>query len=139
MDLASFLDKRVDSALKEVKLIADIVDYSKIEDDEFIQAPELGFYLESIGGEKITGYRVYVRHYRQYFPAKSELKGFLNKIDKVQDAFDFLGEPIRSIRSLNIPSLPPTLPGIEFSFEDKIVSIYHDKDEIYYMNVKHRR
>ena len=63
MDLNKFFDEPVIATLSSLKSEFPIVEYSKVEDDEFIKFPEQGFYLQSTNNTSvISQYRIYIKN-----------------------------------------------------------------------------
>ncbi|BBN63833.1 hypothetical protein AL064_21075 [Pseudomonas syringae pv. syringae] len=122
------LNRKIEEVFLELKSIFPIVEYSKVEDDQFLKIPESGIYFQSSDDGFIEAYRVYCVRFDGYFPADPELKGKYFNINSGADALRELGEPLRNIPSIRIPGIAPTSPGYQFIADVGFVSFYYDPD-----------
>lgn len=138
MNLNDFIGKNIMSAMEAIKLLTPIVEYSKIEDDEFVKAPELGFYIQSKNGSGfVSGYRIYIEGCKPYYPINNQLMGEYKNIKYLADLVDRFGNPVKNIPSIKIPGIDKTLPGKKFiNGNMSILAHYHDDQSISYVSVK---
>lgn len=138
MDLSKFIGKPIMYALEKIKLMSHIVEYSKVEGDEFVKAPELGFYLQSKDGTGIvSAYRIYLELSPPYYPASEKIKGNYSTLVTVGDAINFFGQPIKDIPSIKIPGGGVTLPGKKFIYKNINIFVHYKKDNsLSYIHVK---
>ena len=141
MDLEKYLSKNILDVLTQFRLKFDLVDYVKIEEEEFLKLTEEGFYLHAQNGDgKISGVRIYFLNFDDYLAADIKTLEHYKKIMTVKSALKQYGEPLRKIRSIRIPPLPATLPGLAFedSSGENIISIYFqpDEDQVTYAHIK---
>ncbi|MDU9393743.1 hypothetical protein [Pseudomonas sp. zfem002] len=114
-----------------------LVEYSKIDDDEFLKLPEQGVYFQAGSDSIVRAYRVYYQAVGEYFPADTETRYSCFGIVTVDDAVRLFGQPVRVIPSVRIPTRPPTNPGYLFDAGDeRTVSVYHEADVIICIHVK---
>lgn len=125
-------------ALEKIKTITPVVEYSKIEDEEFINANELGFYLQSSGEGVVSSFRMFLEPHDGYFPIASEYQGDFKGIETLMELERYLGAPLQDIRSVAIPGVPPTLPGKLFIYKDKKVfaHYYPGKNNICFLHIE---
>lgn len=140
MDLNNFLGKSIISTLSILKSEFPIVEYSKIEDDEFIKLPEQGFYLQSKKNRSIiSDYRIYIQPSEQYFRLAQNISNKYSNISNIEELQKLLGQPSKAIPSIKIPGIEPTLPGFKFLDVDAnlIVSAYYNtSDDIVHIHIK---
>ena len=138
MDPTDFFGRDILSVLNQFRDGEKIVDYSKIEGDEFLKLLEKGFYLHSKNGNgKIFDCRIYFSAYEGYFPSESETRGDFAGVEKINDLGGLLGRHTREIRSIKIPGRPATLSGKEFHADGRIVTAFsEDGEHITYLHIK---
>lgn len=137
MDPNKYLGCSILDVLGELRTAFPLVEYSKVEDDEFLKIPESGVYFHSKLGGIIGAFRVYYSRCGDYYSASADVKKTCLPAVTVNDAFMLLGEPARSIPSVRIPGAAPTKPGYEFLKEGKVLTVYFEPDEsIAYVHVK---
>ncbi|EGH42528.1 hypothetical protein ALQ93_200231 [Pseudomonas syringae pv. pisi] len=61
------LNRKVEEVFLEYKNIFPIVEYSKVEGDQFLKIPESGIYFQSSDDGFIEAYRVYCVRFDGYF------------------------------------------------------------------------
>lgn len=121
----SYFGQAILSVLDQMRDDETVVEYAKIEGDEFLKLPEKGFYLHSKNGNgTIFDCRIYLRKDEEFFPADAEPLGKFASVDTVSDVEEILGKSTRSLRSISIPTRPPTLPGREFSDGKYTVKVF---------------
>lgn len=138
MDLSVFLGQPISDALESVKKLTGIVEYSKVEGDEFVKAPEMGFYLQSKDGVGVvSAYRIYMDSCDPYFSAPDEVKGEFQGCDDVFDVEKILGQPVRNIPSVKIPGGNNTLRGKMYSWRNfRVMAHFDDGDNLVYLHFK---
>lgn len=138
MDPTNFFGKNIVSVLEKLREEEDILEYSKIEGDEFIKLPEKGFYLHSKEGSgKIFDCRIYFYPYDGYFPSSNSVRGKFSEAVKLSHIEAILGEFVREIRSVKIPTRSPTLGGKEFRDNENIVTVFsEDGENITFLHVR---
>ena len=73
MNLNNYFNKHILEVLQDFKKIYPIVEFSHIEDDEFLKVPEEGFYLQASNGSNlISSYRIYIHPIDGYSSAKKK-------------------------------------------------------------------
>lgn len=139
MELSDFFGKSIMSVLEQIKLMSPVVEYSKIESDEFVKAPELGFYLHAPDGDGVVAaYRIFFSKYDEYFPADNKIKSEYKNFKSTSDFSAAYGNPLKTIRSIKIPGREPTLPGEMYKSESRTMFVYHypNDNEIIYVHVE---
>ncbi len=138
MDLKRYLGKAIGLALDDLRDASDIVEYAKVERDEFVKLPELGFYLHATDGLSIvSGYRVYLEAVDDYWQASKEIRGEFGDIVTIDDLNRKLGKPIREVPSIRIPGRPQTLRGYWYAYCDvQVAAHYHADGRVSYIQVK---
>ena len=125
MDLIKYLGTNILNTLSLLRGNADIVNYSKIEGDEFLQAPESGYYLQSKNETGvISNIRIFFEEHDGFFPSKYKLRGKYLLVKNFDDLNMLLGQPTKDIKPINIPGSTPTLAGKQYIDDTHIVSGY---------------
>ncbi|RMO90725.1 hypothetical protein ALQ33_03556 [Pseudomonas syringae pv. philadelphi] len=122
------LMRKIEDALFEYKEKYSIVEYSKVDEEQFLKLPELGVYYQASKDSLITSYRIYYIGFDDFFPAPPEARGRLKDIYSIEDALKKLGAPVKKIPSIRIPGINPTSPGYQFILNEKTISFYYDPD-----------
>lgn len=140
MNLNKFLGKPIIATLSSLKSEFSIVEYSKVEGDEFIKLPEQGFYLQSRNNASIiSDYRLYIQPSEQYFELAQNISDKYRDVLNIEELQKMLGQPSRTIASLKISGTKPTLPGFKFLDVDAnlIISAYYDvSGNVVYIHIK---
>ncbi|MCC3344688.1 hypothetical protein [Psychrobacter sanguinis] len=143
MDLNKFFDEPVIATLCSLKSEFPIVEYSKVEDDEFIKFPEQGFYLHSTDNTSvISQYRIYIKSLEEYFELAENINSRYSEASSIEELQKLLGQPTNAIASIRIPSIEPTLPGFKFFDVDANLTVYAHYDasgDIIYIHVEQRQ
>lgn len=115
-----------------------MVDYAKVEDDEFLKLPEFGVYFQAGSDGVIAAYRVYYQATDEYYHADSETKKECLDIATVDDSIDLLGQPARDVPSIRIPGRAPTSPGCDFLLKQKVITVHYDAESrfVTYVHVR---
>jgi hypothetical protein len=100
-------------------LEAIIVEYVKVEDDEFLKLPECGVYFHAGSDGVIVACRVYYQASGEYFPADAETKTACADVETIEESIAKYGTPLRNVPSNRIPGKAPTSPGCEFLVRGK--------------------
>lgn len=137
MDPTKFLGRRILDVLAQVRGNEAVVEYSKIEGDEFLKFPERGFYLHAKNDSGIIfDCRIYLVKDETYFSANDETRGVFALIKTIFDAERKFGASASEIKSIRIPTRPPTLPGRVFLDGDTMIKAFFDVDgQIRYFHV----
>ena len=138
MDLNKFLGEPIIPTLSSLKAEFPIVEYSKVEGDEFIKLPEQGFYLHAPNDKSIiTGYRLYLEPYGEYFSLDSNVVSKYRYIETVNDMINLIGQPVKANPTIKIPGMEKTLPGYLFIDSNLKVTVYYNvQNKVQYINVK---
>lgn len=138
MDLINCLGVNLEDEFRKLKSKEPVIEYIKIEEDEFVKLPEKGFYLHSSDGSGIvTGLRVFFEACDGYAPASNELRGKYANIKTFDDLERFLGPCKKEIRVFEIPGTKPTLPGKLYRDNDiKVTGYSADGRNIAYLHIK---
>ena len=142
MDLNKFLGEPIIPTLSSLKAEFPIVEYSKVEDDEFIKLPEQGFFLQSTDNTSlISMYRVYIQQSEEYYKLGEGINSKYSDASSLEELQKLLGQPVNSIPSIKIPGIAPTLPGFKFLDVDDNLIIYAHYDtsgDIVYIHVERK-
>ncbi|QOQ74333.1 hypothetical protein IMF22_23050 [Pseudomonas poae] len=140
MNPNDYLGGSLIEALANFRKSMPMVDYAKVEDDEFLKLPECGIYFQSGGDGVIAAYRVYYQATEEYFQADSETKRECLDIETVDDSINLLGQPVRDVPSIRIPGRAPTSPGCEFSLKQKVMTVHYDAESrfVTYVHVRNK-
>lgn len=138
MNPNKYLDTPLIDALANFRKSVSMIDYTKIEEDEFLKLPECGVYFQAINDGMIVGYRVYYQTIGEYYPASAETKKACVDVETIEDSIAHFGTPVRDVPSIKIPGRPPTKPGCEFIVREQMVTVYYDTDSrfVSYIHVK---
>ena len=121
-----YLSKSIVSVLLEAIKDCDIVSYSKIELDQFLNFEEEGFYLQAKNGaDEISDVRIYLLPDQEFYPASKSVLGYFSELRTIDLAREYFGEPTKTIRSLKIPGAEPTFPGLMFKSQGFIIRAFH--------------
>lgn len=137
MDPTDVFGEEIAAVLDRLRASEAVVDYAKVEGDEFLKLPERGFYLHARDGTGVVSdCRIYFVAADDYFPAGDEVRGRYRGIRAVADLENMLGPSVGEIRSVRIPTRPPTLPGREFVDGPLRVKAFFERpEEIRYIHV----
>lgn len=140
MDPTSFFGQNILAVLGKLRSAEEIVDYSKVEGDEFLKLPERGFYLHSKNGNGVIfDCRIYFVGDEEYFLSRDSVRGKFASISNISDLENMLGACVREIKSVRIPTRPPTLPGKEFVDGINTVKAFMaDGENISYIHINRR-
>ena len=138
MNPNDYVGRSLVDLLVELKNAFPLVEYTKIEDDEFLKLPECGVYFQAGSEGHIVAYRVYYQAVGEYFPATVETKKACFWISTVEDSIALFGPPVRDVPSIRIPGVPSTSPGYEFLMDGRVVAVHYDADSrlVKYIHVK---
>lgn len=137
MNPNDYIGRPLIEVFTEFRSVVPLMDYAKVEGDEFLKLPEQGVYFQAAESGVLIAYRVYYKPTNEYFSAAPDTKAACFGIAVVDDAVELFGPPSRDIPSVRIPGVPPTLPGHEFRADsNKLVSIFYSLNEIVYIHVK---
>ena len=140
MDLNKCLGESIIDTLSSLKSEFPIVEYSKVEDDEFIKFPEQGFFLHATNNTSvISQYRIYIKNSEEYFELAENINSKYRNASSLEELQKILGQPARAIPSIKIPGIEPTLPGFKFFDVDanRIVYAHYDNSgDIVYIHVE---
>lgn len=127
MDPTKYLGRDIVSALEDIRAKEAVFEYGKVDGDEFLNITEKGFYLHSKNGNGIIfDCRIYLIKKDGYLSAENNVLGEFSSTRTVHDMEDMLGQSIRPIKSIRIPSRPPTLQGKEFIYGKYIIKAFFD-------------
>ncbi len=127
MDINNLLGKSIITTLSDLKTKFAIVEYSKIEDDEFIKLPEEGCFFQAINNTSIiSSYRIYIQSSDGYFSLSENFRSKYENISSIDEMKKLLGNSICSIPSIQIPGIDPTLPGEQFLDSNLNVFAHYD-------------
>lgn len=137
MDPTSYLGKTILSVLNDLRESEEIIDYSKVDGDEFLKLQEKGYYLHSKNGDGIIfDCRIYLAACDEYFPSATTARGKFASVVSIADLEELLGPSKHEIKSIRIPTRPPTLSGKEFVDGDRIVKAFYESEgEIRYLHI----
>jgi hypothetical protein len=115
-----------------------LISYEKIENDEFIELPEKGFYFQAKNGTGIiSDFRIFLTNHEKYLAATSDVKGSYKNLVTLEDFEKTFGSAIREVKAIKIPSCEPTLPGKIFIHNGKLITAYFmDNSFVAYIHVK---
>lgn len=137
MDLDDFFGKPILKVLEKFTKQYPVVDYSKVETDEFLKVAEQGFYLQAQNGNGvISSYRIYLKSYDNYYPADESIKTSYTNFQTVEKVKNKFGSDSSQIPSITIPGLNPTLPGIKYRYKDLELSFYYESNSVVYIHVE---
>lgn len=140
MDLNKFFGEPVMATLSSLKPEFSIVEYSKVEDDEFIKFPEQGFYLQSTNNTSvISQYRIYIKNSEEYFELAANVNSKYSDASSIEELQQLLCQPTNAIGSIRIPGIEPTLPGFKFFDVDANLTVYAHYDasgDLVYIHVE---
>lgn len=128
MNPNDYLGRSLMSLLADFKSVFPLVEYTRLEDNEFLKLPECGVYFQSDNGGWVTAYRVYFQAVGEYFPASAETRQACFGIATIADAIARFGQPVRDVPSIRIPGIAPTSPGYEFLAEGLVVTVCYEVD-----------
>ena len=136
--LTSLFGRNVLELLAEQREEGKIVEYSKIEGDEFVKCPEDGFFLHAKNGNGlITDCRIYFESRDGYFEAAVNTRGEFGELNTVEQFENKFGPPTKEISAIQIPGAEPTLPGKIFNHGDKRLTVYSDNGiDVSYIHLK---
>lgn len=137
MEPTSFFGEEIISTLRKVRALEEVVQYEKIDGDEFVKVPEKGFYLHSKNGDGIIfDCRIYLVSMDGYYPAGDFVRGRFASAISISDVENMIGPSVREIRPIRIPTRPETLPGKVFNDGDYVLKFFlDDQDEIKYFHI----
>lgn len=139
MEPTSFFGEKIVSALTEIRKAEEMVEYDKVEGDEFVKLPEKGFYLHSKNGTGIIfDCRIYLVAMDDYFAATDFVRGKFATVNTISDVEAMIGPCVSEIRSIKIPTRPATLPGKLFSDGNHILKFFFDDDGIKYFHINRK-
>lgn len=127
VDPDEYMGSDVIAALQKIKPFVDLIEYHKIEDDEFLKLPELGVSFHAGGNSELSGFRLYLVGRDEFYAAKDSVVNKYLISRKIDDAVVELGEVFRDIPSIKIPGARPTLPGKAFVKNGCALTLYYDE------------
>ena len=127
VDPDEYMGSDVIAALQKIKPFVDLIEYHKIEDDEFLKLPELGISFHAGGNSELSDFRVYLVGRDEFYAAKDSVVNKYLISRKIDDAVVELGEVFRDIPSIKIPGARPTLPGRAFVKNGCALTLYYDE------------
>ncbi len=138
MNPNKYLDASLIDTLTEFRKKFSMVDYAKVDEDEFLKLPECGVYFQASNDGVIVGYRVYYQAVGDYYPASDETKKACVDVETIEDSIAHFGTPSRDVPSIRIPGRAPTNPACEFIVREQVVTVYYDVDSrfVSYIHVK---
>jgi hypothetical protein len=138
MNPNDYVGRPVIDLLAELKDVLPLVEYTKVECDEFLKLPECGVYFQAGNEGVVVAYRVYYQAVGEFHPAAAETKKACFGIETVEDAIAFFGQPVRDIPSIRIPGVAPTSPGYQFLTDGRVVAVHYDANTrlVTYVHVK---
>jgi len=128
MDLNQFFGENIILALNKVKEKFDYVEYSKHEQEEYINVMESGFFLYAKEGGVINSFRIYLVSAEGFSSSPMDLRSAYSSIECLDDVVGLFGDPSATIRSISIPGIPPTFPGYLY-FEKNYKVAFHYRVE----------
>lgn len=139
MNLDIFLKRNIVDVFIEIKSSFNVIEYSKVEETEFVVAKEYGFFLKSNREFKgdIDTYRIYLKEYDGYSKFIDDKSYVSHNYVNKDNLFSVLGEPLKIIPSINISkNRPATLLGWCYvKNEKRIIYNFNENDEIVYFTV----
>ncbi|QVN01881.1 hypothetical protein [Pseudomonas rhodesiae] len=138
MNPNKYLNVSLIDALAEFREDKSIVEYVKVEGDEFLKLPECGVYFQAGSDGVIVAYRVYYQASDEYFPADDETKTACADVETIEESIAKYGTPLRNVPSIRIPGRAPTSPGCEFLVRGNTVTVHYDIDSklVNYVHVR---
>ncbi|QPG04612.1 hypothetical protein IT774_10235 [Salinimonas marina] len=138
MGIRNYLGVNIMAALGKLKNKIAMLEYVKIDSDEFLKAPESGFYLQSKDSSGvISGCRIFIKEDEPYLPASENLKGEYKNFRTLNDLEKKYGPAIKDIPSVKIPGVKPTLPGKKFEDGDVAILAHYSADkELVFIHLK---
>ncbi|WP_434560941.1 hypothetical protein [Pseudomonas sp. Z4-20] len=138
MNPNDYVGRPIIDLLAELKDVFPLVEYTKVECDEFLKLPECGVYFQAGSEGIVVAYRVYYQAMGEYHPAAAETQKACLGIATVEDSVALFGQPVRDIPSVRIPGIAPTSPGYEFLTDGLVVVVHYDADSrlVKYVHVK---
>lgn len=138
MNPNKYINTPLIEALEDFRKNVSIVEYAKVENDEFLKLPECGVYFQAGDDGVIVGYRVYYQAVGEYYPASAETKKACVDLENIEAATAHFGTPSRDVPSIKIPGRAPTNPGCEFMVREQVVTVYYDAESrlVSYIHVK---
>ncbi|WP_144238507.1 hypothetical protein [Pseudomonas brassicacearum] len=138
MNPNDYVGRPIIGVLAALKDVFPLVEYTKVERDEFLKLPECGVYFQAGSEGVVVAYRVYYQAVGEYYPAAAETKNACFGIATVEDSIAFFGQPVRDIPSVRIPGIAPTSPGYEFLTDGRVVAVHYDSSTrlVTYVHVK---
>ena len=131
MDLTNYFGSNILEIFSVLRSNETVVDYRKIEGDEFLHVPESGYYLQSKNGTgQISDLRLFFEEHEGFFPSNDELRGKFSSIQSFSDLEKLLGKEARVIRAIKIPGASSTLPGKQYLDGEFVVTGYSKNREI---------
>ena len=127
VDPDEYMGSDVIAALQKLRPFVDLIEYHKIEDDEFLKLPELGISFRARGNSKLSEFRGYLVGRDDFYAAEDSVVNKYLKSRKIDDASVELGEVFRDIPSVKIPGARPKLPGRAFVKNVCALSLYFDE------------
>lgn len=125
MNPTIFFGKQILKVLEEFRSSNGVIDYTKVEGDEFLKFLEDGYYLHSRNGTgEINNCRIYFESRDGYFPAKISSRGEFGECSTLADFEAKLGTSVKEIRAVKIPGAEPTLSGKFFKHHELTVKVY---------------
>lgn len=128
MDLDQFFGENIILVLNKIKEKFDYVEYSKHEQEEYINVVESGFFLYAKEGGVINSFRVYLVSVEGFGSSPKDLRSTYSSIESLDDVVGLFGDPRATIRSISIPGIPPTFPGYLY-FERCYKIAFHYRGE----------
>lgn len=140
MNPSDYLGASLIDALMNFRRSIPIVDYAKVEEDEFLKLPECGVYFQAGSDGIITAYRVYYQAADEFYRANSDTRRDCLDAETIDSLIDLLGQPARDVPSIRIPGRAPTRPGYEFLLEKKVISVHYDSESrfVTYVHVRNK-
>ncbi|WP_124434784.1 hypothetical protein [Pseudomonas sp. R11-23-07] len=140
MDPNEYLNASLIDVLAEFRRDISIVEYVKVEGEEFLKLPEYGVYFQAGSDGVIVAYRVYYQASDEYFPADAETKTACADIETIEESIAKYGAPLRNVPSVRIPGRAPTSPGCEFLVRGNAVTVHYDFDSklVDYVHVRRK-
>ena len=138
MDLTNYFGSNILEILSLLRSSETVVDYRKIEKDEFLHVPESGYYLQSKNGTgQISDLRFFFERHEEFFPLNDRLRGKYSSIKNFSDLEKLLGQEVRVIRAMKIPEAASTLPGKQYLDGEFVVTGYSKNEEtITFIHIK---
>ncbi|WNF47050.1 hypothetical protein RHP75_01025 [Pseudomonas sp. SG20056] len=123
-----YLNGDIIAALKTLRSLIEIIEYQKIESDEFLKLPELGICFHADNSGEISDIRIYLKEADGFFAAEDHIVNNYLLSRSIAEATIELGGIYKDIPSIRIPGMPNTHPARKFAINSKLYNIYYETE-----------